>query len=287
MESNIPHLVQKNQQKSTEKPTPKKESEEFSRLSEVAKKYFGSIPALTRLAGVGEKTIYSYKYKTGIGVRTYTRLEKVGINQRYIQYGQGEVFADNESGKLLRKKFGVEKEQKPEVSLPSDEKNSILEGNLVPTNIQMVSVQYIETPLNNGQKVSLEDAYPKTIYIPNIHLHGRSPEQIAVFVNSGNTMVSSNIQHRDMLIVEKIELVEKCHGERVAFSYEGVGYAKHLFLNEGKIELFSNGQAEQSTPPLILKPDNEDFVLFGKILTVLPPAREETKLSREDFLKRL
>lgn len=78
------------------------------RLRYVINAVFGGVREnLARKMGVKSSALSDYLTdKKTIGGITADKLIVAGINPAWVQYGQGDVFADNNAGRELKKKFG-------------------------------------------------------------------------------------------------------------------------------------------------------------------------------------
>ena len=84
---------------------------EYQRLSDLSKRYFGDLSELARAMGKHEKTFYPYK-NGGFGRKMLDELETFGISKKFLSGVSEQPFANNEAGRALQQKFGVQAQPK-------------------------------------------------------------------------------------------------------------------------------------------------------------------------------
>lgn len=61
---------------------------EFDRLEEVAKEFYGNLKSVAEQLYITSQAIYAWRTK-GIPYKQYKKLEEIGINPEYIKTGEG------------------------------------------------------------------------------------------------------------------------------------------------------------------------------------------------------
>lgn len=238
------------------------------RLEEIAK-VFGVSNFATMLGMKQMQDLYPYfKGKSNPGKRFKEKLENLGISSKWIEYGEGSPFADNEAGHLLKEKFGEKFAEKfgvenGQIKLP-DYIKSIREFDfpkddiLVPKFVPPVPAGEAKEPSNdyNVSYLNITKLFKDSFIIDII----------------GNSMINAGIEDGDELVMKKCDGRSYRKGD-IILARIGIEYTIKYVENGDGYTLLTPGNIDFEPRKITPDMDFECVGILERIMSKPKPMR--------------